>query len=292
MSSNGRLTAAELTPIVGGVGNTAAGEGCLENHAASCWNGFAAECRAHGQPNPVVNGPSCAYRSYAMQVYFYDLYLHHGGNLAAYPGTSNHGWGKATDTPSYVWALMRAYGAKYGWGPCSDAPSEAWHRSWCGGDCGPAPGPAPHDRYPTLRRGSKLHGPIRRAQKHLRRWNVGITQPSVDGIFGKTTRKSVVQFQIVHQLHPDGVIGDNTWAVLRRTDYFLDDERWHLNNLRLAHYRRAHGTVSHDTRQKMEHWRQWCGQRAARLWEVGQKEGFDKAHRSTRFKAMKAASGQ
>ena len=37
------------------------------------------------------------YRSYAEQAELYDQYLHHGGTLAAKPGTSNHEGGRALD---------------------------------------------------------------------------------------------------------------------------------------------------------------------------------------------------
>ncbi len=292
MSANGHLTSAELSPIAGGVGNTAAGEGCLDNDAAAAWNAFAAEA-LHGSGAHVgVTGPSSAYRSYAMQEYFWHLYQTGQGNLAAVPGSSNHGWGLATDVPMFVIALYGRYGAKYGWGPCSDAPSEWWHRRWCGGWSGHDPGGGqPRDPTPTLRKGSHKHGAVKRAQKHLRRWNVGITQPQADGDFGPTTEAATRQFQITHAMKPDGVIGNATWKQLRRVDHFLNDERWHLNNLRLAKYRRDHGTVSKDTRKNMTQWRKWCAQRAKGIAKVAHDHGWTDAHRRSRFGTLKRASG-
>ena len=69
--------------------------------------------------------PSC-YRSYDQQV---ETFQRFGAPIAAIPGTSNHGWGKALDindivgadgqpvygfgTPGYEW--MKANGPAYGW---------------------------------------------------------------------------------------------------------------------------------------------------------------------------------
>lgn len=51
---------------------------------------------------------------------------------AAYPGTSNHGWGRAIDiSPSDVQNWIRENGTKYGW--CwGEAKSEPWHFTFCG----------------------------------------------------------------------------------------------------------------------------------------------------------------
>ena len=50
----------------------------------------------------------------------------------AYPGTSNHGWGRAIDiSPSNVQNWIRENGTKYGW--CwGEAKSEPWHFTFCG----------------------------------------------------------------------------------------------------------------------------------------------------------------
>lgn len=51
---------------------------------------------------------------------------------AAYPGTSNHGWGRAIDiSPSDVQNWIRENGTKYGW--CwGEVKSEPWHFTFCG----------------------------------------------------------------------------------------------------------------------------------------------------------------
>jgi len=74
-----------------------------------------------------------AYRPFADQTYFWNLYQSGKGALAARPGTSNHGWGLAVDLPTpAMQAAVRKFGPEYGWGIRgaslgSDAPSEAWH---------------------------------------------------------------------------------------------------------------------------------------------------------------------
>lgn len=83
-------------------------------------------------------GPNSSYRSYAKQVEFYNAYLAGRGPLAARPGTSNHGWGRAVDIPTaQMQAMVRRYGHRFGWGIAggqlsSDAPSEPWHCTFRG----------------------------------------------------------------------------------------------------------------------------------------------------------------
>lgn len=57
-----------------------------------------------------------------------------GGNLAAYPGTSNHGWAVSVDftgltVSSLSWLAHHA--KEYGW--TSDVPTENWHYTYYGG---------------------------------------------------------------------------------------------------------------------------------------------------------------
>jgi len=78
-----------------------------------------------------------AWRSYEKQVYFWNLYQAGTGNLAAYPGTSNHGWAIASDLSfkddaSKKWA--HKYASKYGlrFPMCVNGPGtygcvEDWH---------------------------------------------------------------------------------------------------------------------------------------------------------------------
>ena len=83
-------------------------------------------------------GPNSSYRSLLKQQEFWSNYMKGQGPLAARPGTSNHGWGKAVDLPLPAQqAAVRRYGHLFGWGIAggklsSDAPSEAWHCTWRG----------------------------------------------------------------------------------------------------------------------------------------------------------------
>ena len=236
-----------------------------------------------------VNGPDSSYRPIARQWYYWNLYQSGAGNLAAYPGSSNHGIGWAVDCPTYVQSLIAQHGARFGWQKqWSDAPSEPWHFRYQGGHySGPDPGPGydgagSADRYPDLKKGD--HGEaVKRAQKHLRRWNLGITLPSVDGDFGKTTAKAVREFQHVHHLHVDGNIGPKTWSALRNKDHFLDDERTMLNRLALA---LRHKVDDHE-RDRVNRYRAFANERAAAIREKAQKDGWSDHHRDERFKRLR-----
>ena len=88
-------------------------------------------------------GPAGSYRTIAQQRQLYAEYLR-GGNLAAKPGTSNHGWGLAVDLGSRAMrGMVNRIGAYYGWSKAwSDAPSEWWHIKYESGHwSGPDPGP-------------------------------------------------------------------------------------------------------------------------------------------------------
>jgi hypothetical protein len=79
-----------------------------------------------------------AYRTYARQVYFWNLYQSGKGNLAAQPGTSNHGWAVAIDVKrknnpkALPW--MRLHADEYGWDlPDQLGKKEPWHWQWIRG---------------------------------------------------------------------------------------------------------------------------------------------------------------
>ena len=80
-------------------------------------------------------GPNSSYRDYETQVRYWNEYQRTGYPIAARPGTSNHGWGKAVDLPTPPMQMkVRQYGQSFGWliGALSDAPSEPWHMRWSG----------------------------------------------------------------------------------------------------------------------------------------------------------------
>jgi hypothetical protein len=142
-ASNGRLSADELSPIPGGE---------LRKDAAAAWNAPGGPADAGLRPG----GPRSSYRTYEEQVELWGDYQA-GGNLAAYPGTSNHGWGVAIDCPNgWEQEWLASHGAKFGWKK-TEAFSEAWHWNYVGGVSFPT--------FKTLKYGSR--GP--RVVKYTRR---------------------------------------------------------------------------------------------------------------------------
>jgi D-alanyl-D-alanine carboxypeptidase len=92
--------------------------------AAESLNKMVSDAKAQG----VTIGITDSYRSYTEQV---DVARRKGlysqGGLAAKPGTSEHGWGMATDLDlnNKAQAWMRANGEKYGF--VENTPREPWH---------------------------------------------------------------------------------------------------------------------------------------------------------------------
>jgi hypothetical protein len=153
MAHNGQLPDSELATIPGGR---------LRADAAGSWLAM----RAYIGKNKGVwicpTSVRTAYRPFADQQYFWNLYTSGRGALAARPGTSNHGWGIAVDLPSpAMQAAVRECGHQFGWGIrggrlSSDAPSEAWHCTYHAGDYPAAkkdrPKPKPHPYHALTER--------------------------------------------------------------------------------------------------------------------------------------------
>jgi len=207
---NGRLPGVALGNIVGGR---------LRKDAAKAWNAMNAESVRKYGVTLRPTGSRSSYRDYAGQVYFWNLYRSGRGNLAARPGTSNHGWGLAVDvaTPQ-MRSIVDKIGAKYGWAKrWSDAPSEWWHLKWKPGNY-PAVKNAASD--PVLR--YKVVGPsVVKLKKLLyskgyRNFSGKTSSNRYIPYFGKYTDKTVKRFQADHNLPTDGVVGARTWAALRK----------------------------------------------------------------------------
>jgi hypothetical protein len=197
MSANGRLSASELAPIGGGY--------YLRKDAAAAFNAMADEAqRVFGRRIAVIAG----YRTYDRQVFFWNLYLSGRGNLAARPGTSNHGWGLAIDLASHTdRQLVDRIGAKYGFSKSwSDAPSEWWHIKF-------DPSRVTVHIHPPLKRGMK-NSRVKALQKRLR--TLGYRGVPTNGHFGLRTQHAVKRFQRTHGLAADGVVGPMTSAALER----------------------------------------------------------------------------
>lgn len=208
MAANGRLPSSSLGSIGGGY--------YLEISAAAAFNAMSREAGGIH----VVS----AYRTYERQMYFWNLYRSGRGNLAAYPGTSNHGWGRAVDLASYADRnKVDAHGRKFGFSKgCSDAASEWWHVIYNPSCTGASwrPGPTPPSGPRVLRYGMRGND-VRTLQTWLVR--SGCLKkarpgqpPSIDGVFGRSTRGGLVLFQKRHKLAADGVAGPQTLGLLKR----------------------------------------------------------------------------
>jgi hypothetical protein len=198
MAANGYLPSSQLGPIGGGF--------YLRSDAAAAFRAMsAAAVRRWGRPIRVRS----AYRTYGQQVYFWNLFRSGRGNLAARPGTSNHGWGLAIDLASTWdrWAVDQI-GSSYGFAKrWSDAPGEWWHVKYAPGHYKPAAGSS------VLRRGSR-GARVRALQKRLRA--LGYTGVKADGIYGQATVSAVKRFQKKHRLTADGRVGPATTRALKR----------------------------------------------------------------------------
>jgi peptidoglycan hydrolase-like protein with peptidoglycan-binding domain len=217
MASNGQLADSELSSIPGGR---------LRHDAANAWN-------APGGPADnglAPTGPASSYRTLAQQEELWRLYQEGRGNLAAYPGTSNHGWGIAVDLgATWMRAWIDEHGARFGWRK-TEAFSEWWHVNFVGG-VGPFPPP-----FKPLRKGSRGKA-VRKYSRRLsyilrskddrhredsdrrhylhkprRKFDVGM-------------KRAVVLFQRDHGLKADGVIGEHTASAITAVFRKQWDER-------------------------------------------------------------------
>ncbi len=190
MAANGKLKASELADIPGGQ---------LRKDAAAAWNAPGGPADAGLRPT----GLRSSYRLYADQDYFWN----HQPPLAAYPGTSNHGWGIAVDLAEpWMRHWIDAHGAPYGWKK-TEALSEWWHVNWVGGVSFPSFEPLRHgDRGKRVARLSKrlryIH-PQGSKQGYLPRPFFKFKDRMVQG---------VKAFQKDQGMKADGVIGPRTAA--------------------------------------------------------------------------------
>lgn len=204
MANNGFLPMTALSAIGSGY--------YLRRDAAAQFLAMSAEARRlYGTPIYVRS----AYRPYSSQVFFWNLYRSGRGNLAAYPGTSNHGLGLAVDlaSPHMRW-IVDQIGAKYGFSKrWSDAPGEWWHIKF-----DPAHATArvkrQPQRFPALRLGSRGVW-VKRCQNALQRFHIR-GAPTTTGYYGPKTRDAVKRLQRKHKLTPDGRVGPQTWTILRK----------------------------------------------------------------------------
>jgi LysM repeat protein len=108
------------------------GEVYLASTAAAAWEAMRQESLSVYGIDLYPDGTLSGYRSYAQQLYLYNLYLSGQGGLAAVPGTSAHEYGTAVDLaePS-MRTVIDQIGANYGWAKV-EAPDEWWHVNYVG----------------------------------------------------------------------------------------------------------------------------------------------------------------
>lgn len=208
MSQNGRLSKSELRRIY-----YPGQKVYLEKRAAASFNTLRIWSKKWMKVELHPTGTRSAYRSYEEQVYFWNLYVSGKGALAARPGTSNHGWGKAIDLPTYTMQqIVKRFGKNVKWSK-TEAFSEPWHYNYTGGYNRPNPGLSV--AYPVARRGSGGWGQkwyVKKIQRRLRK--LGYKAVKVDGDFGKVTEEKVKHFQRITGLKNDGVVRKATWIKL------------------------------------------------------------------------------
>lgn len=193
MSENGKLPKSALAPIPGGE---------LAKDAAAAWNAPGGPADAGLKPT----GSLSSYRTLAEQKALYKLYQEGKGNLAAVPGTSNHGWGLAVDlAETWMRTWIDEHGAAFGWRK-TEAASEWWHVNYDGSVHFPT--------FETLKRGSKG-----RRVKHYARRLAFIRRDTgspylrrVPGRYGRRVEAAVRAFQRDLRLKVDGEIGPKTGA--------------------------------------------------------------------------------
>jgi len=137
--ANGQIPTNALTPVQASV----AGSGYLRDDAARQFLSLSlAFSSTFGTPLAITEG----YRDYGRQVSYWNAYQAGTGNLAAYPGTSNHGWGISCDFGSGVQTAgtaakrwMDANAPAYGWQPTGNGFSrpEPWHFDYVAAYPGP-----------------------------------------------------------------------------------------------------------------------------------------------------------
>lgn len=121
---NGRIALAELDRIDPLFFDTdLGGAAMMQPDAAAAMSAMVVAATAAGRPFRIIY----SYRTFAVQEIKWANYLA-GGNLAAQPGTSNHGWAVACDLgglSSSVLSWLRSNARRFGY--VNDVPSEDWH---------------------------------------------------------------------------------------------------------------------------------------------------------------------
>jgi hypothetical protein len=282
MPQNGKFGDSELAAIPGGR---------LAKEAAANWLALRAEGGKKLGIWIAPLGDRSSYRTYEDQVHFWNLYQSGRGNLAARPGTSNHGWGNAVDLadPPSMRKVVDGLGAPYGW-HWGEAPSENWHVTYRGG--GKAdPSKLSIDDHPSLKAGDQGD-----AVKKLQTWLHGNGFPDVkpDGDFGPMTEKAVNQLYRAWGHAGRGKFGDVGWQIIEGKHpwrVLRDDERQALAVLFRARrvakkaggFDKAEAADRDGAVQQMA----WLVDRRKQLWRKGKAEGWKTERRRKRYIIIK-----
>jgi hypothetical protein len=211
--ANGNLPAGSLAPVNGGEK--------LRKDAARAYNALDRYCRSKHGKGLTNAGTGACYRKLGRpgdykrggpftQWYAWERYQQ-GGNLAARPGTSNHGLGTACDFVTID--LVKKYGSRFGWKK-TEAFGEAWHYCYVPGKYSMVALWSQVRTGDVIRFGDRGTG-VKYAKKRLRahgfwRW------PSNSSLYSKVAVGAVKRFQAAKGMKPDGVIGPKTWKLLKQ----------------------------------------------------------------------------
>jgi hypothetical protein len=131
VAENGKFSTKNTDPIY--LGRLWNGSGTDDDGAAASWGAMRAAALLDGIPSEhfAPGGPASSARSIIQQDYFWA----HRPPPAAYPGTSNHGWGIAVDIPfADAQAWLRRNAHRFGWSNDEGRRvGEAWHWRYVGG---------------------------------------------------------------------------------------------------------------------------------------------------------------
>ena len=238
-------------------------------------------------------GPRGSYRTFAEQEYFWQLYQSGSGNLAARPGTSNHGRGCAVDlaAPESMRRVIDKFGAAYGW-RWGEAPSERWHVTYYGGGSAGADELGKLD-HPTLKVGDS-GGDVKKVQTWLRKHGHG---SKVDGEFGRATQKAVKDMYRAYGHEPHDRFGDVGWSIIEGKHPWCvlgDQERSKLAELyaerRTAKRNGGWDKIDASHRKNARELKEWLTARRKEIWRNGQAEGWKPHNRRRRYLVLKRAT--
>ena len=285
MSQNGKLPAGELAEIPGGR---------LASEAAANWLALRAKGGRELGIWIAPIGPRGSYRTYAEQEYFWQLYQSGKGNLAARPGTSNHGWGHAVDlaAPASMRSVIDRFGKPYGW-RWGEAPSERWHVTYYGGGQAKA-GEVAKVENPTLKLGDS-GADVKKVQKWLANHGARV---KADGAFGPATQKAVNAMYRAYGHEPHGAFGDAGWSIVEGKHPWRvlgDEERGKLADLyaerRIAKRNGGWDKVDASHLAHARECKEWLTGRRKQIWRNGKKEGWKAHNRRARYLIIKRAIG-